>query len=81
MGLNRTEKAAVVDEIGAKVAAAGVVIVAEYRGLGVAAITNLRKQARSPGCLLYTSDAADERSSEDLGGRRTIKKKKNQKTT
>ena len=26
-------------------------------------------------CLLYTSDAADERSSEDLGGRRTIKKK------
>ena len=28
-------------------------------------------------CLLYTSDAADERSSVDLGGRRTIKKKKN----
>ena len=27
-------------------------------------------------CLLYTSDAADERSSVDLGGRRTIKKKK-----
>ena len=26
-------------------------------------------------CLLYTSDAADERSSVDLGGRRTIKKK------
>ena len=26
-------------------------------------------------CLLYTSDAADERSSEDLGGRRVIKKK------
>ena len=30
-----------------------------------------------PGCLLYTSDAADERSSVDLGGRRIIKKKKN----
>ena len=34
----------------------------------------------SPGlaraCLLYTSDAADERSSVDLGGRRIIKKKK-----
>ena len=30
-------------------------------------------------CLLYTSDAADERSSVDLGGRRIIKKKK--KTT
>ena len=32
----------------------------------------------SPGdyiCLLYTSDAADERSSVDLGGRRIIKKK------
>ena len=26
------------------------------------------------GCLLYTSDAADERSSVDLGGRRIIKK-------
>ena len=27
------------------------------------------------GCLLYTSDAADERSSVDLGGRRIITKK------
>ena len=26
-------------------------------------------------CLLYTSDAADERSSVDLGGRRILKKK------
>ena len=32
--------------------------------------------AQSYGCLLYTSDAADERSSVDLGGRRIIKKKK-----
>ena len=31
----------------------------------------------SDNCLLYTSDAADERSSVDLGGRRIIKKKKN----
>ena len=30
-------------------------------------------------CLLYTSDAADERSSVDLGGRRIIKKKTNVK--
>ena len=30
------------------------------------------------GCLLYTSDAADERSSVDLGGRRIIKKKTTQ---
>ena len=29
-------------------------------------------------CLLYTSDAADERSSVDLGGRRIIKKKTTQ---
>ena len=34
----------------------------------------LQGNARS--CLLYTSDAADERSSVDLGGRRIIKKKK-----
>ena len=31
-------------------------------------------------CLLYTSDAADERSSVDLGGRRIIKKKKSHNT-
>ena len=31
-------------------------------------------------CLLYTSDAADERSSVDLGGRRIIKKKKHIRT-
>ena len=30
-------------------------------------------------CLLYTSDAADERSSVDLGGRRTIKNKNKKK--
>ena len=29
----------------------------------------------SQGCLLYTSDAADEEDSVDLGGRRIIKKK------
>ena len=33
-----------------------------------------REECPSP-CLLYTSDAADERSSVDLGGRRIIKKK------
>ena len=32
--------------------------------------------AQFQACLLYTSDAADERSSVDLGGRRIIKKKK-----
>ena len=32
--------------------------------------------AATKACLLYTSDAADERSSVDLGGRRIIKQKK-----
>ena len=36
----------------------------------------LSHRARPQACLLYTSDAADERSSVDLGGRRIIKKKK-----
>ena len=31
-------------------------------------------------CLLYTSDAADERSSVDLGGRRIIKKQNRERT-
>ena len=35
----------------------------------------VRHGAWSLDCLLYTSDAADERSSVDLGGRRIIKKK------
>src|SRR5678815_5258838 len=35
-----------------------------------------RFESYSNRCLLYTSDAADERSSVDLGGRRIIKKKK-----
>ena len=34
-----------------------------------------RPEPESQACLLYTSDAADERSSVDLGGRRIIKKK------
>ena len=33
------------------------------------------RRVQSRPCLLYTSDAADERSSVDLGGRRIIKKK------
>ena len=36
----------------------------------------LRIRVPDKGCLLYTSDAADERSSVDLGGRRIIKKNK-----
>src|SRR5678815_5542562 len=45
---------------------------------------NLLQRTRCPyfydTCLLYTSDAADERSSVDLGGRRIIKKKKKECT-
>ena len=36
---------------------------------------HVHHQSRCYHCLLYTSDAADERSSVDLGGRRIIKKK------
>ena len=35
-----------------------------------------RRVGAAGGCLLYTSDAADERSRVDLGGGRFIKKKK-----
>ena len=38
---------------------------------------SINDQAVANACLLYTSDAADERSSVDLGGRRIIKKKNN----
>src|SRR5678815_231787 len=38
--------------------------------------TPAHAEAHSYSCLLYTSDAADERSSVDLGGRRIIKKKR-----
>ena len=40
-----------------------------------AEIFTTEAEARTWLCLLYTSDAADERSSVDLGGRRIIKKK------
>lgn len=52
MGLNRQEKAVVVDEVSAQVANAASIIVAEYRGLEVEAITKLRKQAREQGVYL-----------------------------
>ena len=42
---------------------------------------NLPAPKGPKGCLLYTSDAADERSSVDLGGRRIIKKKTKKCTT
>ncbi len=52
MGLNRQEKAVVVEEVSAKVATAQSIVLAEYRGLEVAKITELRKQARAQGVYL-----------------------------
>lgn len=52
MGLNRQEKAVVVEEVSAEVAKAKSIILAEYRGLEVATITELRKQARAKGVYL-----------------------------
>ena len=52
MGLNRQEKAVVIEEVTARVAAAGAMILAEYRGLEVGKITTLRKQARENGVYL-----------------------------
>lgn len=52
MGLNRQEKAAKVEEVSAMVASAQSIVVAEYRGLSVDAVTKLRKQARGEGVQL-----------------------------
>ena len=41
----------------------------------VSFLFKVSETAEEINCLLYTSDAADERSSVDLGGRRIIKKK------
>ena len=46
-------------------------------GLEPVAWSAVAHDDRAATCLLYTSDAADERSSVDLGGRRIIKKKNN----
>jgi len=52
MGMNRSEKAAAVEDIGAVVAGAQAIVVAEYRGLEVEAMTVLRRQAREAGVYL-----------------------------
>eukprot|EP00658_Telonema_sp_P-2_P010545 TRINITY_DN13978_c0_g1_i1.p1 TRINITY_DN13978_c0_g1~~TRINITY_DN13978_c0_g1_i1.p1 ORF type:complete len:129 (-),score=47.30 TRINITY_DN13978_c0_g1_i1:69-455(-) len=48
-------------------------------GTGFTRVANTTVSAPLKGCLLYTSDAADEEDSVDLGGRRIIKKKKKKK--
>ena len=52
MGLNLEQKQAVVAEVAAELAKAQAVIVAEYRGLDVARVTQLRAKARSSGLYL-----------------------------
>ena len=52
MGLNLEQKQAVVAEVSAQVAQAQAIVVAEYRGLEVAAMTDLRKKARGSGVYL-----------------------------
>ena len=49
MGLNVEQKKALVAEVGAKVAQAQAIVLAEYRSLGVGAITQLRAKARGAG--------------------------------
>jgi large subunit ribosomal protein L10 len=52
LGLNLEQKQAMVAEVAAKLAAAQAVIVAEYRGLDVGRVTQLRARARKSGLYL-----------------------------
>ncbi|HKY01081.1 MAG TPA: 50S ribosomal protein L10 [Burkholderiales bacterium] len=52
MGLNLEEKQAVVAEVSAQVAGAQAIVLAEYRGLEVGNLTNLRREARKSGVYL-----------------------------
>ncbi len=52
MSLNRKEKAVVIEDVTTQVATAQSIVVAEYRGLDVASVTVLRKNARATGVYL-----------------------------
>ncbi|MBI2750202.1 MAG: 50S ribosomal protein L10 [Burkholderiales bacterium] len=52
MSLDLEQKQAIVAEVAARLAKAQAVIVAEYRGLGVGAVTGLRAKARASGLYL-----------------------------
>ncbi len=52
MSLNRSEKQAVIEEVTALAAQAQTLVLAEYRGITVADMTNLRSKARSQGVTL-----------------------------
>ena len=68
----RDRLVAVIDAVSFLIAA---VVIASIR------IAETIPDQQSERCLLYTSDAADERSSVDLGGRRIIKKKQVRQVT
>ena len=53
MGLNLQQKQAVVSEVGAQVAQAQTIVLAEYRGIAVADITRLRASARKSGVYFH----------------------------
>ena len=53
MRLNRNEKAAVVTDVAAQVARSQTLALAEYRGLTVEHLNNLRRQARDKGVYLH----------------------------
>ena len=52
MSLNRSEKQAVIEEVTGLAAKAQTLVIAEYRGITVAAMTKLRADARSKGVSL-----------------------------
>jgi len=52
LGLNLEQKQAVVAEVSAEVAKAQAIVLAEYRGLAVGNMTELRKRARNSGVFL-----------------------------
>ena len=53
MSLNLQEKQAVVAEVGAQVAQAQTIVLAEYRGIAVSDITKLRANARNAGVYFH----------------------------
>ena len=53
LSLNLQEKQAVVAEVGAQVAQAQTIVLAEYRGIQVGAITELRANARKSGVYFH----------------------------
>ena len=52
MALNREAKASMIADVSAQLAKAQAVIVAEYRGLDVSSMTELRRKARQSGVYL-----------------------------